>query len=149
MANSTILAASRAKRKRETREGVLGPFIDGSLWTISARYYHRGVNASDHFQREKGEKNAGKMNPTGGVHLSMGEGETAGTSSGEAGMGRGRKLAWAGSVPLGLLFFCSLLFSFFYFLFSFLSFTKMLQFKSNHFQKNSENQCNDLTLQEN
>jgi hypothetical protein len=91
------------------------------------------------------------MNLTGGVHLSVGEGETAGTSSGEARIGRGRKLAWAGSVPLGLffVFFLFFLFSILYFLFSFLSFAKMLQFKSNHFQKFSKNQCNDLTLQEN
>jgi hypothetical protein len=59
------------------------------------------------------------MELTGGVHLSVGEGEAAGTSSGEAGVGRGRKLAWAGSVALGLLslFFCS-----FYFPFSIISF---------------------------
>jgi hypothetical protein len=58
----------------------------------------------------------------------MGEGETAGTSSGEAGMGRGRKLAWAGSVPLGLFF---VLFYFPFSIFSFLSYLLQKCFNSN------------------
>jgi hypothetical protein len=44
-------------------------------------------------------------------------------------------------------FFFSLFF--FCFLYSFILFAKMLQINSNHFQKYSKNQCNDLTLQEN
>jgi hypothetical protein len=48
----------------------------------------------------------------------VGEGEAAGTSLGEAGMGQGQKLAWAGSVPPGLLslFFSFSVFSFIFYL---------------------------------
>jgi hypothetical protein len=45
------------------------------------------------------------------------------------------------------LFFSSFSFSVFLFLLYYLQ--KMLQINSNHFQKFSKNQCNDLTLQEN
>jgi hypothetical protein len=80
---------------------------------------------------------------TGGVHLLVGEGEAEGTSSGEAGTGRGRKLAWAGSVSPGLL---SLFFLFFFsFLFSFLSFAILIQIRSNHFQKFSKILSNVLS----
>jgi multisubunit Na+/H+ antiporter MnhB subunit len=61
----------------------------------------------------------------------VGEGETVGTSSGEAGMGRGRKLAWAGSVPLGLLFCFFVLFYFPFSIFSFLSYLLQKCFNSN------------------
>jgi hypothetical protein len=48
---------------------------------------------------------------------------------------------------LFLIFFSFLLFLFLFSYF-FILFAKMLQTKSNHFQKFSKNQCNDLTLQE-
>jgi hypothetical protein len=62
------------------------------------------------------------------------------------GVGRGPKL-----VPGQIGFpgpFSYFLFFFFFFCFlnSFISFAKMLQINSNHFQKFSKNQCNDLTL---
>jgi hypothetical protein len=75
------------------------------------------------------------MELTGGVHLSVGEGEVAGTSSGEAGVGRGRKLAWPGSVPLGLL---SLFFVLFIFLF-------LLSLFFPIFCKNASNQIKPLS----
>jgi hypothetical protein len=56
---------------------------------------------------------------------------------------------WAESFPGVLFLFSFLFFFFFYFLISFVSSAKMLQINSNHFQKFSKNQCNDLTLQEN
>jgi hypothetical protein len=57
---------------------------------------------------------------------------------------------WAEGLPRAFYSFSiSFWFSFSCFLFLFLSFAKMLQINSNHFQKFSKNQCNDLTLQEN
>jgi hypothetical protein len=47
------------------------------------------------------------------------------------------------------IFISSFLLFFFCFLISFVSFAKMHQINSNHFQKFSKNQSNDLTLQKN
>jgi hypothetical protein len=62
----------------------------------------------------------------------------------------GSFLCWAEPFPSALFLFFPFFFLFFFcFLYFFISFAKMLQINSNHFQKNSKNQCNDLTLQEN
>jgi hypothetical protein len=81
----------------------------------------------------------------------VGEGEGRGYRFGEkvSGLqvdsGLGRK-----GFPRVLFLFSFLFFFFFFcFLISFVSFAKMLQINSNHFQKFSKNQCNDLALQEN
>jgi hypothetical protein len=88
---------------------------------------------------------------TGGAELSVGEGGERGTGSGKARWAAGYFLFWAERVPRGpfsyFLFFSSFSFSVFLFLLYLLQ--KMLQINSNHFQKFSKNQCNDLTLQEN
>jgi hypothetical protein len=60
----------------------------------------------------------------------------------------GRKRDWAERVASALFHFYFVFFFFFFsFLIYFVSFAKMLQINSNHFQKFSKNQCNDLTLQ--
>jgi hypothetical protein len=65
------------------------------------------------------------------------------------GVGHGPKPTMGQIGPRDLLFFFDF-FLVFFFLFSVFIFgKKKLQFKSNHFQKFSKNQCNDLTLQEN
>jgi hypothetical protein len=72
------------------------------------------------FPERKGEKIAGKTNPTGGTGMSAGERREGHTPSSFPGMGHGPNLAWAGSVsPRPFLpFFISFslfLFSDFYF----------------------------------
>jgi hypothetical protein len=75
----------------------------------------------------------------------------AGNVSEETGVGRGLIVGLGRIVAPGLFLVFFFFSSFLLFLFSisFISFAKLLQINSNHFQKNSKNQCNDLTLQEN
>jgi hypothetical protein len=64
-------------------------------------------------------------------------------------MGRGPLAGLGRMAPPGSFSYFLFFFFFFCFLISFVSFAKMLQIISNHFQKFSRIQCNDLTLQEN